>query len=53
MRLCRLHFGVEFSAENRGAHIDLVDRRQVEEFEEEWVADERSKNRRYLAGEMV
>ena len=53
IRLYRLHLGVQLRAENRRAHIDLVDRRQVEEFEEERVADERSKNCWYLAPEMA
>jgi hypothetical protein len=51
--LCLLHFGVQINAQNPSAHIDFVNRRQVENLEEKWVADESSKHRWYLAEQMV
>lgn len=51
--LCHLHFGVKIRVQDSRAHIDFVNRRQVEDLEEEWVADESGKNRWYLAEEMV
>ena len=41
-------FGMELAAHSTGADVDRVDRRQVKDLEQKWVADESGEDRRYL-----